>query len=312
MDALPQTGRHPVQIAGRELKLSNLGKVLYPRSGTTKADALRFYEAVAEVLLPHLHDRPVTFNRFPDGITGSHFYEKRKPPHAPDWVRTAEVPSDRKGRPIEYVLIDDLATLLWSVNLANLEMHPMLYRAPALDRPTMLMFDLDPGAPADVVDCARVAVLLEGLFGQLDLVSFVKTSGSKGLQLAVPLNDPDVTFADTKPFAAAVARTLERARPDLVVAKQAKDLRTGKVLVDWSQNDDHKTTVCVHSLRARTDPPHVSTPLTWEETRAVADGDLTRADVEFTPTEALARLEEHGDLWAPVQSVRQSLPSLAG
>jgi bifunctional non-homologous end joining protein LigD len=305
-ESAPAKGKQQVTIEGRDLTLSNLGKVLYPKSKTTKGDVIAFYTQIAPVLLPHLHDRPITFNRFPDGIEGKHFYEKRRPSHKPDWVKTATVPSERH-KTIEYSLLNDLPSLLWSVNLANLEMHPMLYKAPEVDNPTMVMFDLDPGKPADLASCADVALMLHGMFERLGLQSFAKTSGSKGIQLAVPLNDAEVTFADTKAFSSAVAATLEEARPELIIAKQAKAARKGKVLVDWSQNDEHKTTVSVHSLRAKTDPPLVSTPITWDEVSELAEERDVKA-FEFSPAEALERIERHGDLWADVLTLRQSLP----
>jgi bifunctional non-homologous end joining protein LigD len=278
--------------------------VLWPAAGFTKAQAIDYYARIAETILPHLRDRPLTRVRFPDGVAGQRFYEKRAPKHTPDWVRTAPIEMGTAGR-IDFVVCDDRATLIWLAQLAALELHPSLSLADEPERPTVLAFDLDPGAPATAVECAQVALRLRGLFGQLGLESFPKHSGSKGIQVYVPLNS-EVTYEQTKPYARAVARALEKAEPDLVVSQQKKELRKGKVLVDWSQNDRSKTTVAVYSLRCR-ERPWVSTPLRWEEVEALADDGDPDA-VRFEAAEALERVEEHGDLFAPVLELEQELP----
>jgi len=236
-------------VDGRELALSNLDKVLWPAAKFTKAEALDYYARIAETILPHLRDRPLTRVRFPDGVEGQRFYEKRAPKHTPDWVHTAPIEMGTAGT-IDFVVADDRATLIWLAQLAALELHPSLSRGDAPDKPTVVAFDLDPGAPATAVECAQVALTLRDLFAGFGLQCFPKHSGSKGIQVYVPLND-SVTYEQTKPYARAVARALEKAEPELVVSQQKKELRKGKVLVDWSQNDRAKTTVAVYSLRCR-------------------------------------------------------------
>jgi bifunctional non-homologous end joining protein LigD len=294
-----------VTVEGRELALSNLDKVLYPEPGFSKGQVIDYYARVAEVLLPHLRGRPLTMKRYPNGVEGGHFYEKRCPKHRPEWVQTARVWSESHKEEIDYCLIDDLPTLIWAANLADLELHTSLSLASAIERPTAIVFDLDPGAPADVLDCAQVAVWIRGMFEQLGLRSYPKTSGSKGIQLYVPLNT-EVDYGRTKPFAKAVAETLEGKFGDRVVSRMAKAKRAGKVLIDWSQNDRHKTTVCAYSLRAKARPT-VSTPLEWEELEAaLAAGDANR--LVFAADELLRRVNEKGDLFAPLLSERQRLP----
>jgi bifunctional non-homologous end joining protein LigD len=293
------------EVQGREIKVSNLDKVLYPQVGFTKRDVIEFYAEIAPFLLPHLEGRPLTLKRYPNGVDAGHFYEKQAPSHRPEWVHTARVPTGSKT--IEFVVCDDLPTLVWLANLADLELHTSLARAADIEHPTALAFDLDPGEPAGLVECCRVGLLLEGMFSGLGLQSFAKTSGSKGLQVYVPLNS-DVTYDVTKPFAKAVAELLEREEPKLVVSRQTKTLRRGRVLVDWSQNDEHKTTVNVYSLRAR-ERPTVSTPVQWDEVRAAAEsGDAER--LVFDAAAARARVAEHGDLFAPVVSLVQQLPAV--
>jgi bifunctional non-homologous end joining protein LigD len=292
------------QVEGRELVLSNLGKVLYPAAGFTKRSVIDYYAAISPVLLAHLEGRALTVKRYPDGVEGKAFYEKQAPAHRPDWVQTVSVASERREW-IDYTLAQDLATLVWLANLAALELHTPLARAAAAERPTTLVFDLDPGPPATIVECCHVGLLLQGMLEALRLQSFAKTSGSKGLQLYLPLNS-DVTFAQTKPFARAVAELLERTEPDLIVSRQTRSLRPGKVLIDWSQNDQHKTTVCVYSLRAR-DLPTVSTPVEWDGVRsALASGN--RQDLAFDALQVLDRVSTRGDLLAPVLSLVQVLP----
>jgi bifunctional non-homologous end joining protein LigD len=296
-----------VTVEGRELALSNLDKVLYPEVGFTKGQVVDYYARVAGVLLPHLRGRPLTLKRYPNGVEGKFFYEKRCPSHRPDWVTTASVWSDSHREEIDFCVVEDLPTLVWLANLADLELHTSLALAAAIDTPTSVVFDLDPGAPADVLDCAQVALWLRGLFDQLGLRSYVKTSGSKGLQLYLPLNDPKLTYAETKPWAKAVAEALEAKFGDRVVSQMAKAKRRGKVLIDWSQNDRHKTTACVYSLRAKARPT-VSTPLEWEEVEAA----LAAAEAErlvFDSDAVLRRVAERGDLFAPLLAERQNLSS---
>jgi bifunctional non-homologous end joining protein LigD len=257
-------------------------------------------------MLAHLHGRALTVKRWPDGVEGKSFFQKQTPAHAPEWVRTATLPSERK--PIDYTLVEDLPTLVWLANLAAIELHTPLARAEAPDRPTMLVFDLDPGAPATIVECCVVGQQLRGMFENLGLQTFAKTSGSKGLQLYVPLNSPDVTFAQTKPFAKAVAELLEQAEPELIVARMTKARRTGKVLIDWSQNDRNKTTVCVYSQRA-TERPTVSTPVEWDEVSAALDA-KDASLLSFEAPTVVTRVAERGDLFAPVLSLVQRLPSI--
>ncbi len=301
-----QGAKATTTVEARELKLSNLDKPLYAQAGFLKRDVIDFYSAVATTIVAHLRGRALTVKRWPDGVGGKAFFQKQAPAHRPDWVRTVTLPSEKK--PIDYLLAEDRATIVWLANLAALELHVPLARAEAPDRPTMLVFDLDPGAPATAIECCRVALTLQGMFENLGLESFVKTSGKKGLQLYVPLNDPDVTFAQTKPFAKTVAELLEEAQPELIVSRMTKTARPGKVLIDWSQNDRNKTTVCVYSLRAD-EQPTVSTPLHWDEVRAALDGGDPDA-LRFEAGQVLERIAKRGDLFAPVLSLVQRLPSV--
>jgi bifunctional non-homologous end joining protein LigD len=304
---VPPAKRLEVDIDGRVLSLSNLDKVLYPRAGFTKGQVIDYYTRVAPAVLPHLRGRPLTLKRYPDGVEGPYFYEKQSPSHRPEWVRTAAVWSRHNARTIHFTLADDLPTLVWLAQLGDLELHTSLALAEDVKRPTILAFDLDPGPPATIVECAQVALELRAAFDHLGMAAFPKTSGSKGMQVYVPLNVEDVGYDDTKGFALALAQLLERRHPSLVVSDMRKQLRTGRVLVDWSQNDEHKTTVCVYSLRAR-ERPTVSTPLRWDEVEAVlASGDPE--DLAFTSEEVLARVAEHGDLFAPVVELEQPLPT---
>jgi bifunctional non-homologous end joining protein LigD len=301
---LPKDGAEAV-VDGRTLKFSNLTKVMYPKTGFTKGDLIDFYARIGPAVLPHLRDRPLTLKRYPNGVEGKFFYEKQCPSHRPDWVETVPVYSGRNERTIEYCLCNDLPTLVWLANLADIELHTSLSLAEDVARPTMMVFDLDPGSPADIVHCCQVGVWLRDLFDQLGLESYPKTSGSKGLQVYVPLNG-EVTYDDTKPFSKAVAELLEKHHPDLVVSRQTKELRPGKVLVDWSQNDEHKTTANVYSVRAK-ERPTVSTPVSWDEVEECLDAE--DADVLVFDTEqVLARVDERGDLFAPVLAIRQELP----
>ncbi len=295
-------------VDGRELKLSNLDKVLYPQTGFSKGDVIAYYATIAPVLLGHLAERPLTVRRWPDGVDAKSFFQKQAPAHRPEWVRTATVASERK--PIDYVLADDLQTLVWLANLAAIELHVPLAREPAIERPTSVVFDLDPGAPASIVECCHVAAQLQGMFENVGLQSYAKTSGLKGLQVYIPLNTGAVTYEQTKPFAKAVAELLEGTEPELVVSRMTKARRRGKVLIDWSQNDAKKTTVCAYSLRAA-ERPTVSTPIDWDEVRATRDnGDP--ATLAFEAAQVLERVSERGDEFAPVLSLAQELPSLRG
>jgi bifunctional non-homologous end joining protein LigD len=291
-------------VDDRAVPVTNLDKVLYP-DGTTKRQLLEYAAAIAPVMLPHLRGRALTMVRCPDGVDGERFFEKRAPGHRPDWVATATVQYGRER--IEHVLADERATLVWLMQLAALELHPSLALAAEPDRPTAVVFDLAPGAPAAIAECCEVALLLRGMLDGVGLRAFAKTSGSKGLQVYVPLNRPEPSFDDTKAFAKTVAEVLQSGRPDLVVARQAKTLREGRVLVDWYQNDRAKTTIGVYSPRAR-ERPTVSTPVTWDEVEAAADGGAAPA-LAFTLTEVLQRVEEHGDLFGEVATLPQRLPA---
>jgi bifunctional non-homologous end joining protein LigD len=289
--------RLEVQVEGRTLSLSNLKKVMYPAVGFTKGEVIDYYTRVAPVLLPHLRDRPLTLKRYPNGVEGGHFYEKNCPSHAPEWVRKERVDK------IDYCVCDDLSTMVWLANLADLELHPSLSLVDDINRPTVMAFDLDPGPPAGLAECCEVAVMLRDALSQLGLESFAKTSGSKGIQVYVPLNVEGVDYDHgTKLLSQALARHLEAEHPKLIVSQQKKELRRGKVLIDWSQNDEHKTTVAVYSLRAR-ERPTVSTPVRWSELD-------DPAALEFEAADVLERVERHGDLFAPVVELEQELPSL--
>jgi bifunctional non-homologous end joining protein LigD len=293
-------GALEVLTEGRRLRLSNWDKVLYPKTGFSKGDLIAYYARIAPAVLPHLHDRPLTLKRYPEGVEKPYFYEKQAPSHRPEWVQTARIGD------INYVLAQDRPTLTWLANLADVELHTSLSLARAPERPTMLVFDLDPGEPATIVDCCEVGLVLRGLFSQLGIESFAKTSGSKGLQVYVPLG-VDLDYERTKPFARRIAELLEQRMPELVVSRMTKRLRPGKVLVDWSQNDAHKTTVTVYSVRAR-ELPTVSTPVTWDEVegcRAQRSAEL----LSFDTAQVLGRVDEQGDLFAPVLTLVQELPT---
>ena len=298
----PSSTSLDLEVDGRPLKISNVDKVLYPAAGFTKGQVIDYYTRVAPVMLGHLRGRPLTLKRYPNGVDSQFFYEKNCPKHRPDWVATAAVWSRQNKAEMQYCLADDLPTLVWVANLAALELHTLLARGDDVQRPTMVVFDLDPGPPAAMAECAEVALLLRELFDQYGLEAFAKTSGSKGLQVYVPLNTA-VTYGRTKPFAHGVARLLEARHPGLVLSVMAKDARKGKVFIDWSQNDDSKTTVSVYSLRARPQPT-VSTPVTWDEVQTAAGG----APLSFEAGEVLRRVETHGDLFAPVGTLEQVLP----
>ena len=294
-----------VEIQGRHLKLSNLEKVLYPATGFNKKDVIDYYVRIAPAIIPHLAGRALTRKRYPDGVEGEPFFEKNAPMHRPDWVKTAPIWRGRNRRTIHYVLADDLATLVWLANLAALELHPSLALAADTQCPTEMVFDLDPGPPANIVQCCQVGLWLREIFDHFGLQSFPKTSGSKGLQIYVPLNTP-TTFDDTKLFSHALAQLLEHEHPELVLSEMSKQARVGKIFVDWSQNDEHKTTIGVYSLRAR-EHPTVSTPLRWDEVeRTLKKKDA--ALLVFEAGQVVARFEKMGDLFEPVLELKQKLP----
>jgi bifunctional non-homologous end joining protein LigD len=293
-----------LEIGGLKIDVSNLDKIFYPKTGFTKGQLIDYYINISPWLLPHLKDRPITLKRYPDGVEGFFFYEKQCPVSRPKWIKTTKVPR-KDGSEINYCVMNNLPALVWAANLADVELHTFLHRAPAIETPTALAFDLDPGPPADMVQCCQVGLWLKELFAKLKLECFPKTSGSKGLQVFVPLNTR-VAYDQTKEFAHAVAESLEREFPRVVVSKMQKNLRRGKVLVDWSQNDPHKTTVCVYSLRAR-EQPTVSTPITWEEV-AAAFKKKNAKQLRFEAGAALKRVQKLGDLFAPVLKLKQKLP----
>jgi len=298
-----------VDVEGRKLKLTNLDKVLYPATGFTKGQVIDFAVRIAPVLVPHLAGRALTMKRYPEGVDHEYFFEKNAPMHRPDWVKTTPVWSESNHRTVNYLLANDLPTLVWIANLASIELHPSLSLAKDIATPTMIVFDLDPGPPANIVQCAQVGLWVRDVFDHFGLRSFPKTSGSKGMQIYIPLNTK-TSYEQTKSFARAVAQLLEQEHPDLVVSDMKKAVRTNKVFVDWSQNDEHKTTVSVYSLRAR-EHPTVSTPITWDEVELA----LKKKDVAllvFEAKDVLTRVEKMGDFFAPVQSLKQKLPQLAG
>jgi bifunctional non-homologous end joining protein LigD len=303
---VPRKTEH-LTIDGKRVPLSNLDKILYRGDKFTKADVIDYYGRISKYLLPHLRNRPVTLKRFPDGVFGEFFYEKDAPAFTPKWVKTVTVPRREPGTSdIRYIVIDGRATLVWLTNLANLEIHPFLHRAPQLNRPTSIVFDCDPGEGANILHCARVALMLR------DLESYVKTSGSKGLQVYVPLNSP-ITYDETQPFAKALAELLAQREPKLIVSQMTKRLRSKKVLIDWSQNAEHKTTVGVYSLRAKPERPrpYVSLPVRWDE---LSDA-LNSKDADalfFTPGEAIERAKKLGDLFKPLLKQVQDFPRRCG
>ena len=296
-----------VEVDGKVLTLSNLDKVMYPKTGFTKGDLISYYQSVAPVLLPHLRGRPLTLKRYPNGVDGGYFYEKKCPDHRPDWVETVPIWTETRGHEVRYCVANDLATLVWAANLADLELHTSLSIADEMEHPTAMVFDLDPGPPADVTDCVKVALRLRDVHEELGLRSFAKTSGSKGLQVFIPLNTK-IGYEAARPFSNAIATMMETSFPKEVTSNMKKSLRRGKVLIDWSQNNRHKTTVCVYSLRALENPT-VSTPLDWGEVEAAAEKDDPSLLV-FDHSEVLSRVDKHGDLFSPVLDLKQHLPAL--
>jgi bifunctional non-homologous end joining protein LigD len=292
-----------IEVEGRRLGLSNLDKVLYPVTGFTKGEVIDYYARIAPVLLTHIGDRGITLRRFPNGVDAGSFFEKRCPGHRPDWIGTALGPGDHNGA-IGYCVLDSAAAIVWAANLAALELHAPMARAGDIEAPEMVVFDLDPGEGAGMTECAEVGLLIRDVLDGIDLRCVAKTSGSKGLQLYVPLNAGAVhTHEQTGSFALAVAQAIERAHRSLVVTVQTKALRKNKVLIDWSQNSRHKTTVAAYSLRARP-APTVSTPVDWDEVEAAADGE----PLSFETDDVLARVDERGDLFADAATLRQELP----
>ncbi len=299
--------RGQLEVGRRTLELSNLDKVLYPKTGFTKGAVIDYYIQVAPWLLPHLRNRPITLKRYPDGVEGFFFYERNCPSHRPTWMKTAR--ARKANGTIDYCVINELPALVWAANLANLELHTFLHRTTAVDKPTAIAFDLDPGEPAGLRECCAVALKLRAYLKRLQLKSYPKTSGAKGIQVYVPLNTPAL-YHHTKAFAHQVAEHLERQNPDLVVSRMIKKLRRGKVLIDWSQNDAHKTTVNVYSLRAK-ESPTVSTPVLWPEVAAAARTDKG-VSLVFHWKDALSRVKKMGDLFLPVLVLKQTLPPIDG
>jgi len=299
-----------VTVDGRELTLSNLDKQLYPAAGFRKADVIEYYRRIAPVLLPHLAGRPPTLVRAPDGAAGERFFEKRCPPHHPKWVRASEPLEPNGGQ--RSCIVEDLPTLIWLANLAALELHTNQWRLPDVERPRAVVLDLDPGPPADVVDCCRVAVDLREVLDALGLIAVVKTSGGKGLHVSVPLNgtkkDAPITDDDSKTFALALGQLLAARDSKRVTVNMAKAERRGRVFVDWSQNDRHKTTICAYSLRIA-ERPTVSTPISWDEVHETLD----RGDANALTFEAPAVLERVAggvDHYAASLTEHQVLPDL--
>jgi bifunctional non-homologous end joining protein LigD len=296
-----------VTVGNRRLKVTNLDKVLYPKTKTTKAEVIDYYARVADVILPHLKGRPLTLKRYPDGVDRFNFFEKNCPKHRPEWVKTTPIYVDRRAGEIDFCLCENRATLIWMAQLAALELHPSLSKSTRMEQPTVLAFDLDPGPPAGLVECCKVALRVRELFGAFGLEGFPKVSGGKGLQVYFPLNTK-VTYEQTSPFAKAVAQLLEQQTPKEVVSKMAKVDRRGKVFVDWSQNHQKKTTISVYSLRAR-ERPTASIPIHWREVERTAKGGDTEK-IRFEIPGAIKRIEKEGDLFEPVLKLKQKLPAL--
>jgi bifunctional non-homologous end joining protein LigD len=314
---MTSTGSAPDKVAvvidGRALTLTNLAKVLYPDDGFTKAEVLDYYQRIAPALLPHVTQRPMTLKRYPEGVNGQSFFQKHTPTGTPDWVPTVDVvargsrpvASQRNDGTVTHVLIDDLPALMWAANLASLELHVPMWRVPPdagpgavagheQARPDLLVFDLDPGAPATIVECCRVAEALRPLLAGAGLTPLAKTSGGKGLQLYAKVSG--ITAEQASEQAKGFAQELERDRPDLVTSRMTKSLRPGKVLIDWSQNNGSKTTIAPYSLRARPRPT-VSTPVAWEEVAGCARPE----DLVFTAHDVPGRVAELGDLFSPLE-----------
>jgi bifunctional non-homologous end joining protein LigD len=297
-----------VTVGNRRLKLTNLDKVLYPKTKTTKAEVIDYYARVADVIVPHLKGRPLTLKRYPDGVDRFNFFEKNCPKHRPEWVKTTPIYVDRRAGEIDFCLCENRATLIWMAQLAALELHPSLSKSTRIEQPTVLAFDLDPGAPAGLHECCKVALRVRELFGAFGLEGFPKVSGGKGLQVYFPLNTK-VTYEQTSPFAKAVAQLLEKQTPKEVVSKMAKVDRRGKVFVDWSQNHQKKTTIAVYSLRAR-EHPTASMPLRWDEVERGAKRKDSAEKLRFEIPDAIKRIEKEGDLFEPVLKLKQKAPDI--
>jgi bifunctional non-homologous end joining protein LigD len=296
--------RKSAEISGKKISLSNLQKDLYPSYGFTKAHILEYYRRISRFILPHLEGRALTLKRYPEGVDKEFFFEKRCPSYRPSWVSTAQITRDNSEQ-MTVCLVNDLNTLIWVENLASLELHVPLARAESSETPDSVVFDLDPGDGAGIIDCAHVALVLRDLLSQIQLASYVKTSGKKGLHVYVPLNRKETTFEETKKFSKAVAEVLQRNYPNLVTAKMAKGYRNNKVFINWSQNDSSKTMVCVYSLRAR-EKPIVSFPLAWKELEKLAgQGDPEKFDIIHS--QAVSRLEKEGDLFQEIIVRKQTL-----
>ena len=294
------------KFGGKELTISNPDKVMYSDNRFTKSQVIEFYASIAPYVLPHIKERPITMKRFPNGVGGTHFYEKDAPSFTPSWIKKFAIPRTGETSMIRYILLNDLPSLVWSANMANLEIHPFLAKAPQIERPTMLVFDLDPGEGADIFSACEVAFHVKDVLDRLNLKSFVKVSGSKGIHLHVPLNT-NVTYEVTQPFAKSIAQLLAREHPNLIVSEMPKAKRRGKVFVDWSQNAEYKSTVAVYSLRAKANRPFVAMPVSWNDlTEAIKKGDAAKLFIE--PDLALRRLKKIGDLFAPVLKLKQTLP----
>jgi bifunctional non-homologous end joining protein LigD len=292
-----------VDVEGQRLPLSNLDKVLYPETGFTKGEIIDYYVAVADALLPHLADRPLTRKRWPNGTAADSFFEKNTPRGTPSFVRTAFLP-EHGDEGVEYVVADSLPTLVWLANLAALELHVPQWRVDADGNPLdadLVVLDLDPGPPADIIDCCNVALALRQLLEADGLTAFAKTSGNKGAQLYVPVEPAPST--QTSAYAKRLAEQLEQALPDLVLSSMDRKARRGKVFIDWSQNNAAKTTVAPYSLRGVARPT-VSTPLTWDE---VAEAS-TASDLTFTAPDVVRRITDHGDLFADLDDLAAALP----
>jgi bifunctional non-homologous end joining protein LigD len=295
-----------LEVSGRHLAIRNLDRIVFPRTGTTKGELLAYYVSIGEVMLPHLRERLLHMHRYPEGVDGPRFWQKGCPEHRPEWMPIAPVWSRDKGETIDYCVVNELASLLWAVNIGSIELHTSLHLRDALHRPTVIAFDLDPGPGTSILHCCEVALRVRELFAGMGLDAYPKTSGSKGLQVYVPLNHEGVSYAYTKPASRRIAEHLEASAPDLVVSRIARSARADRVLVDWSQNTEHKSMVCAYSVRAK-QRPTVSTPVAWDEVVGASDaGDPSLLTFEMGTV--LERVRERGDLFAPVLSLRQELP----
>ncbi len=294
-----------VEVGDRKLRLTNLEKTLYPDADFTKAQVIDYFVRIAPVMLPHIEDRGITMRRYPDGVDADSFFNKRCPDWKPDWMQAVRGPGESSG-PIDYCQLSEVAALAWSANLAALEIHAPMARSQNIDAPTMVVYDLDPGEGTTIVECCQIALVLRDLLTTVGLEAWPKTSGSKGMQLYVPLNTPH-EHEHASSFARATGQLLERDLPDRVTTTMAKAKRPGKIFIDWSQNSRHKTTIAPYSLRARSQPT-VSTPISWDEVSDGANGD----SLVFTAADVLERVSEFGDLFADTLTLEQRLPTGGG